>query len=89
MNSTKVPEPYADAVKYNPSIEVSVGKPPYRDLFMQTCSRSGFDKAFNTIHSSSFAARLRRRLWLELSKRRSQKQKQLAGITVRERRSRK
>lgn len=67
------PEPYADAVKYNPSIEVSVGKPPYRDLFMQTCSRSGFDKAFNTIHSSSFAARLRRRLWLELSKRKKQK----------------
>ena len=58
---------YEDAVRYNPSIEKSVGEPIYRGLFFKTLlKRKRFDAAYNTTISKKFLKRVRRIIYRKL-----------------------
>ncbi|MDE5693136.1 MAG: Coenzyme F420 hydrogenase/dehydrogenase, beta subunit C-terminal domain, partial [Duncaniella sp.] len=61
-------EAYEDALRYNRSIERSVVKPPYRELFMSSLEKRGFEIAYNRVFSQALAAKIRRRLWLKMNK---------------------
>jgi len=61
-------EKYEEALRFNPSIEKTAGRPVYRDIFMRTLSRKGFNKAFELIFSPSLINRMRRRILLILNK---------------------
>lgn len=61
-------ESYEDALRYNRSIEISVVKPPYRELFMSSLEKCGFEIAYNRVFSQSLPAKIRRRLWLKMNK---------------------
>ena len=61
-------ESYEDALRYNRSIESPVVRPPYRDLFMSSLEKCGFEIAYNRVFSQSLPAKIRRRLWLKMNK---------------------
>ena len=61
-------ESYEDALRYNRSIERSVVRPPYRELFMSSLEKCGFEIAYNRVFSQSLPAKIRRRLWLKMNK---------------------
>lgn len=54
-------ESYNEALKFNPSIERSVNKPPYRDLFMHLVRKYGFSKASERISSTKLRHRIYRK----------------------------
>lgn len=58
----KKEESYNDALKFNPSIERSVNKPPYRDLFMFLVRNSNFTKAYKIITLRKLKFRIYRKL---------------------------
>lgn len=64
------PEKYADALRYNPSIEKSALRPVYRRLFMSTLKSGGFDKALRVVMSDSLFVKIRRCIWLEINRKR-------------------
>ncbi len=61
-------ESYEDALRYNRSIESPVVRPPYRELFMSSLEKCGFEIAYNRVFSQSLPAKIRRRLWLKMNK---------------------
>lgn len=61
-------ESYNAAVSANPSIEVSVAEPPYRNLFMTVFGRFGFKMAHRVVCSNNLICRVFRRIWLQGNK---------------------
>lgn len=58
------PMAYEEALAHNPSIEVSVSRPFYRDFFMRNVlGTSSIDKAHRSLHDKDFASRLKRLLY--------------------------